>query len=174
MDEQNDDLFDHIQGAQGAIESFIDLEEEESGDDSDFDPRSGDYFTDFAQLPESSPQFNSLIRENISDVGGIKEGAMAFPEMLVARGRRLGGLVRARVVGSSSGIQIHNDGLPPGPNASRARADHTMASRGHAFGVTPFHNTLTQNTRQEQGDIPESVDVNTMNGTCLDSMGTKL
>ena len=54
-----------------------------------------------------------------SDVGGIKEGAMASSEMLVAQGRRLGGLT-ARVVGSSSGIQIHNDGLPPGPNASRA------------------------------------------------------
>ena len=49
-----------------------------------------------------------------------------------------------------------------------------MALRGHVFGVTPLHNTLTQNTRQEQGDIHESVDVNTMNGTCLDNMGTKL
>ena len=49
-----------------------------------------------------------------------------------------------------------------------------MALRGHVFGVTPLHNTLTQNTRQEQGDVHESVDVNTMNGTCLDNMGTKL
>ena len=48
LDEQNDQLFDHIQGAQGAIESFIDLEEEESGEESDFDPRSGDCFADFA------------------------------------------------------------------------------------------------------------------------------
>jgi hypothetical protein len=29
-------------------------------------------------------------------------------------------------------------------------------------------------TRREQGDIYEDVDVRTMNGTCLDSTGTKL
>ena len=88
---------------------------------------------------------------------------MASPEMFVARGRRLGGL-RARVVGSLSSIQIHNiDGLPPGPNASRARAAHTLALGGHVFGVTSLHNTLSHNTRQEQGDIHEGVDVSTMN-----------
>jgi hypothetical protein len=96
------------------------LEEEESGDESDFDPRSADSFINLAQFMELSPQFNSLKRENINDVGGINEGVMASPGMLVAQGRRLGGL-KARIIGSSSGIQIHNkDGLPPGPNASRA------------------------------------------------------
>ena len=76
---------------------------------------SGDCFSDFAQFPKPSPQFNSLIRKNINDMGGIKEGAMASPEMLVARGRHLGSL-RAYVVGSSSDIQIHIiDGLPPSP-----------------------------------------------------------
>ena len=100
LDEQNNQLFDHIQGAQGAIEPFIDLEEKENGEEFDIDPRSGDCFTDFAQLPKPIPQFHSLIRENINhDMGGIKEGVMASPEMLVARGCRLGGL-RACVVGS--------------------------------------------------------------------------
>ena len=102
-----------------AIEPLIDVEEEESGEESDFDPRSGDCFVDFAQLPESSPQVDSLIRENTNNVNGINEGVMASPEMLVARGRPLGGL-RARVVGNSSNMQIrNNDGLPPGPNAAR-------------------------------------------------------
>ena len=84
LDEQNNQLFDHIQGAQGVIESFIDLEEEESGEGFDFDPRSGDCFVDFAQLPEPSPQVNSLIRENTNNINGIKEGILASPEMLVA------------------------------------------------------------------------------------------
>ena len=120
LDKQSDQFIDHIQGSHVAIESFIDVEEEESGEESDFDPRSGDCFVDFAQLPEPSLQVNSLIRENANDMNGIKEGVMASLEMLVARGRRLGGL-RARVVGSSSNIQIrNNDGLPPGPIASRA------------------------------------------------------
>jgi hypothetical protein len=123
-----------------AIEPLIDVKKEESGEEFDYDPRSGDCFADFAQLPESSPQVNSLIRENANDVNGINEGVMASPEMLVARGRPLGGL-RARVVGNSSNIQIRNiDGLPPGPNAARARAAYTNALGRHVFGVSPVMN----------------------------------
>ena len=140
LDEQSDQFIDHFQGSDVAIEPLIDMEEEESGEESDYDPHNGDCFADFAQLPESSPQVNSLIRENANDVNGINEGVMASPEMLVARGRPLGGL-RARVVGNSSNIQIRNiDGLPPGPNAARARAAHTSALGGHVFGVSPVMN----------------------------------
>ena len=146
------------------------MKEEENGKESDFDPRSGNCFTDFARLPKPIPRFNSLIKENINhDMDGIKEGAIASPKMLVARGRCLGGL-RAHVVGSSSSNQIHNvDGLPPGSNAFRARAAHTLALGGHIFGVTPLHNTPW-----EQRDIHEGVDVSTMNGTCFERTCTKL
>ena len=174
LDEQNDQLFDHIQGAQGPIEPFIDLEEEESGEEFDFDPRSGNCFADFAQLPEPSPQVNSLIRENANDINGIKEGVLASPEMLVARGRRLGGL-RACIVGSSSNIQIHNiDGLPPGPNASRARAAHTGALGGHVFGVNPVNNTRSYNTCRGQENIHDGVNASIMNGTGSERTCAKL
>ena len=150
------------------------MEEEESGKESDFDPRSGDCFADFAQLPKPSPQVNSLIRENANDINGIKEGVLASPEMLVARGRRLGGL-RACIVGSSSNIQIRNiDGLSPGPNASRARAAHTSALGGHVSGVNPIHNTRSHNTCREQGDIHDGVNASIMNGTGSEHTCTKL
>ena len=99
LDEQSDQIIDHFQGSHVAIEPFIDVEEEESEEESNFDPRNGNFIAEFAQLPESSPHINSLIRENVNDVNGINEGIMASPKMLVARGRRLCGL-RARVVGS--------------------------------------------------------------------------
>ena len=52
---------------------------------------------------------------------------MVSPKMLVAWGCHLGSL-KAHVVGDSSNIQIHNiDGLPSGPNASRARTAYTLA-----------------------------------------------
>lgn len=77
---------------------------------------------------------------------GIGEGAMVSPKMLVARSHHLGGL-RARVVGSSSGTQSHNeDGLPLVLNAARARANHISALRGHSNNFTLLHNTCSQNT----------------------------
>ena len=103
LNEQSDQFIDHFQGPQAVIVPFIDVKKEESGEEFDFDPRSRDCFADFAQSPEPSPQVNSLIRENANDMNGINEGVMASPEMLVTRGRRLGGL-KARVVGSSSNI----------------------------------------------------------------------
>lgn len=97
LDEQNDQFIDHFQGSHVAIESFIDVKEEESGDKCDFYPHNGDCFANFAQLRESFLQVNFLIRENVNNVNGINKGVMAYLEMLVAQGRRLGGL-RARVV----------------------------------------------------------------------------
>ena len=112
LDEQSDQYINHFQGSQAAIEPYIDVNNEENGEESDFDPRNGYCFVDFAQLSKPSPQINSFIRENANDMNEINEGVMASPEMLIARGRQLGDL-RARVVGSSSNIQIHNiDGLP--------------------------------------------------------------
>ena len=122
------------------------MEEEKSKEESNFDPRNGNFIADFAHLPESSPHINSLIKENANDVNGINEGIIPSLKMLVARGRRLGGL-RARVVGSSRNIQIRNmDGLFPGPKITRARAAHTSALGGHVSGINPIHNTRSHNT----------------------------
>ena len=83
LDEQINQFLDHFQGSDVAIEPLIDVEKEESGEESDFDPRSGDCFANFAQLSESSPQVDSLIRKNANDVNGINEGVMASSEMLL-------------------------------------------------------------------------------------------
>lgn len=82
---------------------------------------------------------------------------MASPEMLVAGSQRLGGL-RTRVMGSYSGTLYHdNDGLPHGPNATKARADHICALGDHSNDFTPLHNTCSQNTCHGVDDIQEGV-----------------
>ena len=63
---------------------------------------------------------------------GTREGAVVPLQMLVAKGRYLGGL-RAWVVGCSSMTQSYsNDGPPPMPNVARVRANHNSALWGHA------------------------------------------
>lgn len=111
-----------------AIEPFIDLKEDyEGGEDFDFDldPCSRDCFVDYAQ-PVSQP-LRALRMGIVNGMHGIGEEAMASPEMLVVRRQHLGGL-RARMVGSSSRVQAHNnDGLPLGPNVTRATINHISA-----------------------------------------------
>lgn len=97
---------------------------------------------------------------------GIEEGAMVSPKMLVARSHHLGGL-RARVVGSSSGTQSHNDdGLPLGLNATKARTYHISALGGHPNNFTLLHNTCSQNTCHNAEDIQEGVEVGNVDGVC--------
>lgn len=94
--------------------------------------------------------------------------------MLVARSQHLGGL-RARVVGSPSGIQSHNnDGLPPRPNATRARADDINAPGTHSNSFTPFLNTRSQNTHRGAEDIRVGVEVGNIDGTCSERLVEKL
>lgn len=102
-----------------AIEPFIDLEEDcESGEDSDFDPRSKDCFANFAQLPDPTPNLNVLIMAIVNKMHGNREDVMASPKILVARSQHLGGL-RAWVVGSSSMTQSYNhNGLSSTHNAN--------------------------------------------------------
>lgn len=85
----------------------------------------------------------------VKNMSGIREGGMVFPDMLVARGCHLGGL-RSWVVGSSSGTKSSdNDGLPFGPNAAMARANHISALGGHSNDITPLHNSSSHNKHRE-------------------------
>lgn len=144
------------------IKPFIDLEE-----DSDFDPQSRDYFTDFAQLPKPTTSLNALRIGTINDMCRIGEDAMVSPKMLVARRRHLDGL-RVRVVGSSSGTQSHNnDSLSFEPNVARARANHISALGGQFNDFILHHNTRSQNMRHCAEDIREGVEVGNVDGMCF-------
>ena len=88
------------------------------------------------------------------------------PKMLVATSQHLDGL-RTWVLGSPSGTQSHhNDGLPPGPNATRARAYHISALGAHSNDFTPLHNTRSQNTLLGVEDIRKGVENGNMDGIC--------
>jgi hypothetical protein len=61
-------------------------------------------------------------------------------------------------MGSSSGTQSHdNDGLPHGPNATKARADRICALGDHSNDFTSLHNPCFQNTCHGVEDIQEGV-----------------
>lgn len=94
---------------------------------------------------------------------------MVSPKMLVARSQYLGGL-RARMVGSSSRTQSHNDdGLPPRPNAAMARANDNIALRSHSMTLPRF--TTRVGVRE---DIQEGVEVGNVNGVCSKCLVKKL
>lgn len=67
-----------------------------------------------------------------NEMCGIREDAMVSPKILVARSEHLSD-PRAWIVGSPSRTQSsNNDGLPHGPNATRASADR-VNTLGGAF-----------------------------------------
>ena len=99
---------------------------------------------------------------------------MVSPEILVARSQYLSDL-RAWIVGSPSGTQSNNnDGLPHGPNATSARADHISTLGGHSNDFIPLCNIHSQNMCHNVKGIREGVKVANVDGICYECPIKKL
>lgn len=80
LEDQSEQLFEHIKDAHDAVEPFIDLEEDSKhGGDSDVDHRSGDCFTDFTQFPKLTPNLNLLRMVMVNEMHGIGDVGYGVP-----------------------------------------------------------------------------------------------